>query len=66
MRAITVAAAIALCATALSAQAPPQAPPPAPGLTGDAAITATIANLENTQMTVQALGQALRTLRART
>lgn len=64
MRLICVAAAIVLSATVVSAQAPPQAPPPAPGLTGEAAITATVANLERTQMTVQALGQALRTLRA--
>lgn len=64
MHVFRVAAAVVLSATAVSAQAPPQAPPPAPGLTGEAAITATVANLEKTQMTVQALGQALRTLRA--
>jgi hypothetical protein len=49
----------------LLAQAPPRnQPPPAPGLTGETAVAATIASLDKTQMTVQALTQALRTLRA--
>jgi poly(3-hydroxybutyrate) depolymerase len=41
-----------------------QAPPAAPGLTGEAAVAAAIANLDRGQMTVQALSQALRTLQA--
>ena len=41
---------------------PAQAPPPAPGLTGEAAVAAAVTGLEKTQMTVQGLSQALRTL----
>ena len=66
MHTTRIIAAVFLSATIAHAQAPAptQAPPPAPGLTGEAAVTATVANLENTQMTVQALSQALRTLQA--
>ncbi len=59
MHPIRIAAAVVLSATIVYAQVPP-----APGLTGEAAITATVANLEKTQMTVQGLSQALRTLQA--
>ncbi len=41
-----------------------QAPPAAPGLTGEAAVAAVITSLENSQLTVQGLSQALRTLQA--
>jgi poly(3-hydroxybutyrate) depolymerase len=56
---IRIAAAILLAATVASAQ-----PPAAPGLTGDAAVAAAVTSIEKTQMTVQALSQALRTLQS--
>ncbi len=55
-------AAVLLTAGLAGAQVP--APPAAPGLTGEAALAAALANLDNAQMTVQALSQALRTLQA--
>jgi poly(3-hydroxybutyrate) depolymerase len=55
--------AVLLAATLAAAQAPP---PAAPGLTGEAAVAAAISNLDKTQMTVQALAQALRTLQGNT
>jgi poly(3-hydroxybutyrate) depolymerase len=56
----------AVLLTASVAHAQPPAPPPAPGLTGEAAVAAAVANLDRTQMTVQALSQALRTLQVNT
>ena len=64
MRTVRFAVGLSLVATLLHAQTPPPGPPPAPGLTGEAALAAAVANLDRTQMTVQALGQALRTLQA--
>jgi poly(3-hydroxybutyrate) depolymerase len=58
MATIRIVFAILLSAVVLQAQGPP----PAPGLTGQAAVTAAVTNLEKTQMTVQGLSQALRTL----
>jgi poly(3-hydroxybutyrate) depolymerase len=64
MRAAGMTVALLFSAALLHTQVPPPAPPPAPGLTGEAAVAATLANLDRTQMTVPALGQALRTLQA--
>ncbi len=56
-------AAVLVTASLAGAQVP-GTPPPAPGLTGEAAVAAAIQSLDKTQMTVQALSQALRTLQA--
>ncbi len=66
MRSIRVLVAVLFNATLLQAQIPPrvQPVPPGPGLTGEAAVAAAIVNLDKTQMTVQGLSQALRTLQA--
>ena len=62
MSVIRAIATVLLTAGWANAQAP--APPAAPGLTGEAAVTAAAEALERTQMSVQALSQALRTLQA--
>jgi poly(3-hydroxybutyrate) depolymerase len=56
----TIRLIVAILLSAVMLQA--QAPPPAPGLTGEAAVAAAVTGLEKTQMTVQGLSQALRTL----
>ena len=56
----TIRLIVAILLSAVMLQA--QAPPPAPGLTGEAAVAAAVTGLEQTQMTVQGLSQALRTL----
>lgn len=55
---------VLLTASLAGAQVPATPPPAAPGLTGEAAVTAAIQSLDKTQMTVQALSRTLRTLQA--
>jgi poly(3-hydroxybutyrate) depolymerase len=56
------AIALVLVTASVAVAQVPAPPPAAPGLTGEAAVAAAIQSLDRTQMTVQALSRALRTL----
>lgn len=62
----TLVATLVIVIASLAHAQVPAPVPTAPGLTGDAAVAAAVASLDKTQMTVQGLSQALRTLQAYT